>query len=77
MMKKKNTMSPINFLMIWINMMMILEEREYGDILRLPGLWRGENLRDGKILQWIRDVGEGKDGRDAWYLFKVDDDVSG
>jgi hypothetical protein len=53
------------------------EEREYGDILRLPGLWRGENLRDGKILQWIRDVGEGKDGRDAWYLFKVDDDVSG
>lgn len=52
------------------------EEREFGDILRLPGLWRGENLRDGKLPQWIRDVGQGKDGRDAWYLFKVDDDVS-
>lgn len=52
------------------------EEREYGDIMRIPDMWRGENLRDGKILQWIRDVGQGKDGRDAWYLFKVDDDVS-
>lgn len=53
------------------------EQAEHGDLFRLEGLWRGENLREGKILQWIRDVGLGKDSpRHAWYLFKLDDDVS-
>lgn len=53
------------------------EQEKYGDLLRLDNLWHGENLREGKILDWIWAVGDGRDGgRDAWYLFKVDDDVS-
>ena len=54
------------------------EQREHGDLLRLPHLFHGENLREGKILDWIEYVGSGQDGgRPAWYLFKMDDDVSG
>lgn len=53
------------------------EQAQHGDLFRMEDLWRGENLRDGKILQWIRDVGLGRDSpRQAWYLFKLDDDVS-
>lgn len=52
------------------------EQEEYGDLLRLE-LVHGENLREGKILDWIHAVGSGEDGgREAWWLFKVDDDVS-
>jgi len=52
------------------------EQDMFGDVLKLD-LARGENLREGKILDWIYAVGEGKDrGREAWYLFKIDDDVS-
>ncbi|KAL1411468.1 hypothetical protein Q8F55_002424 [Vanrija albida] len=50
------------------------EQRVHGDLLRLD-LEYGENLREGKILEWIRAVGMGRDGgRPAWWLFKVDDD---
>lgn len=53
------------------------EQATHGDLMRLD-LEYGENLRDGKILEWIRAVGMGRDGgRPAWWLFKVDDDVSG
>ncbi|KAL7418343.1 hypothetical protein Q5752_006801 [Cryptotrichosporon argae] len=51
------------------------EQAEYGDLLRLS-LVHGENLREGKILDWIHAVGAGQDGgRDSWWLFKVDDDT--
>lgn len=53
------------------------EQRMYGDLFRIPNLKNGENLRDGKILDWIHAVGNGLDGgRESWFLFKVDDDVS-
>ena len=53
-----------------------VEQRTYGDILQLKGLKNGENLREGKILDWIRTVGMGEDGgREAWWLFKMDEDV--
>jgi hypothetical protein len=52
------------------------EQKQYGDLIRL-NLIHGENLREGKILDWIRASGTGDDGgRPGWYLFKMDDDVS-
>jgi len=52
------------------------EQRQYGDLIRL-NLAHGENLREGKILDWIRSAGTGDDGgRPGWFLFKMDDDVS-
>ncbi|ORY27905.1 hypothetical protein BCR39DRAFT_588985 [Naematelia encephala] len=55
---------------------LLTEEQEtYGDLLRL-NLVHGENLREGKILDWIHAVGSGNDGgREALWLFKVDDDA--
>ncbi|KAK4685573.1 hypothetical protein P7C73_g4576, partial [Tremellales sp. Uapishka_1] len=51
------------------------EQDSYGDLLRL-NLTHGENLRGGKILDWIRAVGTGLDGgREAWWLVKADDDA--
>jgi len=51
------------------------EQAVYGDLMRLD-LEHGENLREGKILDWIHAVGSGEDGgREAWWVFKVDDDV--
>lgn len=53
------------------------EGRVHDDLIRLD-LLHGENLREGKILDWIHAAGTGEDGgRPAWYLFKCDDDVSG
>lgn len=53
------------------------EQKEHGDLIRLPGMYNGENLREGKILTWMRAIGLHEDGgRDAWWLFKCDDDVS-
>lgn len=55
--------------------LMAEEQEEFGDMLRL-NLAYGENLRWGKILDWIKEVGMGRDGgRESWWLFKVDDDV--
>jgi hypothetical protein len=52
------------------------EQAEFGDLFQLD-LKNGENLREGKILDWIRAVGDGEDGgRDSLWLFKMDDDVS-
>ena len=52
------------------------EQEEFGDLFQLD-LKKGENLREGKILDWIRAVGDGEDGgRDSLWLFKMDDDVS-
>ena len=52
------------------------EQTEYGDLFQLD-LKNGENLREGKILDWIRAVADGEDGgRDSLWLFKMDDDVS-
>lgn len=52
------------------------EQERYGDLIRL-NITHGENLREGKILDWMRAAGSGTDGgRKAWWLFKVDDDVS-
>ncbi|WWC88105.1 uncharacterized protein L201_003009 [Kwoniella dendrophila CBS 6074] len=51
------------------------EQDKYGDLLRLE-LIHGENLREGKILEWIRAVGDGEDGgRESCWLFKIDDDT--
>ena len=53
------------------------EQKLHGDLIRL-NLVHGENLREGKILDWIIAAGQGTDGgRPGWYLFKMDDDVSG
>lgn len=52
------------------------EQAEFGDLFQLD-LKNGENLREGKILDWIRAVGDGEDGgRESLWLFKMDDDVS-
>lgn len=52
------------------------EQDEYGDLIRLH-IAHGENMNEGKTLDWLRAVGTGQDGgREAWWLFKVDDDVS-
>lgn len=52
------------------------EQKKHGDLFQLD-LKHGENLREGKILDWIRAVGDGEDGgRDSHWLFKMDDDVS-
>lgn len=52
------------------------EQERYGDLIRL-NITHGENLREGKILDWMRAAGSGTDGgRPAWWLFKVDDDVN-
>lgn len=54
-----------------------LEQEEHGDLIRLS-LVHGENLREGKILDWMHAAGSGEDGgRPGWWTFKVDDDVSG
>jgi hypothetical protein len=53
------------------------EQNERGDLIRLR-IAHGENMNEGKTLDWIRAVGTGQDGgKEAWWLFKVDDDVSG
>lgn len=57
--------------------MLAEEQNEHGDLIRLH-IAHGENMNEGKTLDWIRAVGTGQDGgREAWWLFKVDDDVSG
>jgi len=59
-----------------LELLMEEEQKLYGDLIRL-NLEHGENLREGKILDWIHVGGSGEDGgRPGWYLFKVDDDVS-
>ena len=51
------------------------EQATYGDLVQLE-LKNGENLREGKILDWMRAVGAGADGgREAWWVLKMDDDV--
>ena len=59
-----------------LELLLAEEQRIHGDLIRL-NLEHGENLREGKILDWIHAAGDGSDGgRPGWYLFKVDDDVS-
>lgn len=56
---------------------LVEEQRTHGDLIRLRGLKNGENIREGKILEWLKAVGDGDDGdREAWFVFKMDDDVS-
>ena len=53
-----------------------METAKYGDIVRLDGLVGGENMNRGKTWSWIRHVGR-EGGRQAWWVIKCDDDVSG
>jgi hypothetical protein len=52
------------------------EQDVHGDLLRLDGLHRGENMNEGKSWEWLRHVGR-EGGRKAWWVLKCDDDVSG
>ena len=52
------------------------EQSIHRDLFRLEGLKDGENIRQGKILDWMRAVGTRLDGgREALWVFKMDDDV--
>jgi hypothetical protein len=51
------------------------ETAEHGDIIRLEGLVRGDNINEGKTWEWLRWVGGRTDKRARW-VFKCDDDVS-
>ncbi|EIW73324.1 hypothetical protein TREMEDRAFT_73046 [Tremella mesenterica DSM 1558] len=50
------------------------EQEEYGDMIFLDGLKGGENMNDGKTLDWVKAVGRGKAGKEAWWVVKCDDD---
>jgi hypothetical protein len=52
------------------------ENEQYGDVIRLKGLYKGENMNNGKSWEWLRWVGR-PGGRQAWWVLKCDDDVSG
>lgn len=51
------------------------ETAEHGDVIRLEGLVRGDNINEGKTWEWLRWVGGRTDKRARW-VFKCDDDVS-
>jgi hypothetical protein len=51
------------------------ENEQYGDVIRLKGLYKGENMNNGKSWEWLRWVGR-PGGRQAWWVLKCDDDVS-
>ena len=53
-----------------------VESQTYGDIVRLDGLYLVENMNYGKSWEWINWVGTGGAGREAWWVFKCDEDVS-
>jgi hypothetical protein len=36
---------------------MVVEQREFGDLIRLEGLHGGENMNQGKTIEWMRWVG--------------------
>ncbi len=38
------------------------EQQTYRDLMSLKGLKHGENHCEGKILEWLRAVGNGQDG---------------
>jgi hypothetical protein len=55
---------------VWEEEMMIEQEQgDYGDLLRLDGLWHGENMNQGKTMDWVERVsgGEGEE-REAWWV---------
>lgn len=52
------------------------EQQRYGDLIQLDGLVRGENMDEGKTIEWFRVVGTGEAGRDSQWVVKCDDDVS-
>nr|ODN87591.1 hypothetical protein L203_03370 [Cryptococcus depauperatus CBS 7841] len=49
------------------------EEKLYGDLVRLEGLRGGENMNEGKSLEWLRWVGRRK--RVGLWVLKCDDDT--
>lgn len=52
-----------------------MEMKEYGDIVRLNGLFNGENKHNGKSYAWAQWVGS-QGGRQAQWVFKCDDSGS-
>ena len=49
---------------------MLVEEREFGDLIRLKGLHHGENMNQGKTIEWMRWVGR-DGGREAQWVMYV------
>jgi len=49
---------------------MMIEEREFGDLIRLKGLHHGENMNQGKTIEWMRWVGR-NGGREAQWVMYV------
>jgi hypothetical protein len=49
---------------------MIVEQREFGDLIRLEGLHHGENMNQGKTIEWMRWVGR-EGGREAQWVMYV------
>lgn len=53
-----------------------MEMEKHRDVIRLEGLLNGDNMNNGKTWEWIRWVGS-QSPREAQWVFKCDDDVSG
>jgi len=52
-------------------MEMELEEREFGDLIRLKGLKGGENMNQGKTLGWMRWVGREGGRESQWVMYAL------
>ena len=52
-------------------MEMELEEREFGDLIRLKGLKGGENMNQGKTLGWMRWVGREGGRESEWVMYAL------
>jgi hypothetical protein len=48
---------------------MIVEQREYGDLIRLEGLHGGENMNQGKTIEWMRWVGREGGRESQWVMY--------
>jgi hypothetical protein len=48
---------------------MIVEQREFGDLIRLEGLHHGENMNQGKTIEWMRWVGREGGRESQWVMY--------
>lgn len=48
---------------------MIVEQREFGDLIRLEGLHGGENMNQGKTIEWMRWVGREGGRESQWVMY--------
>jgi len=48
---------------------MIVEQREFGDLIRLKGLHGGVNMNQGKTIEWMRWVGKEGGRESQWVMY--------